>query len=118
MAGTPAYVSDIQLKPIIDWEMGENDDEGEVREEQRLLAINGRHRAFRAADALDGNDVTSEGAAFEALRAALTIHVIDSASFAWGRWHCNRERHNFEVFLTPFAELKAACLSNISALSG
>ncbi len=118
MTGTPAYVSGIQLRPTIDWDMGENDDEAEVREERRELAINGRHRAFIAADALDGN-VTVEGTTFEALRgiAALTIHVIDAASSAWGRWHCKREHNDFDVFLTKYAELKIACLSNLVTLS-
>jgi hypothetical protein len=117
MTGTPAYVSGIQLRPTIDWEMGENDDEAEVREEHRQLAVNGRHRAFKTADALDGN-VTVEGTTFEALRgvAALTIHVIDAASSAWGRWHCKREHNDFDVFLTKYAELKIACLSNLATL--
>ncbi len=115
MTGTPAYVSGIQLRPIIDWEMGENDDEAEVREDRRQLAVNGRHQAFRAADALDGN-VTVEGTTLEALRgvAALTIHVVDAASSAWGRWHCKREHNDFEVFRARYAELKSACLSNLT----
>ncbi len=54
MAGSPAFVSGTQLKPVIDWEMGENDEEAEVRPDQRQLAINGRHPLFRAADRLTG----------------------------------------------------------------
>ncbi len=115
MAGVPAYVSGIQLRPIIDWEMGEKDEEAEVREETRQLAVNGGHQSFLTADALDGN-VTAEGTTFEALRgvAALTIHVVDAASSAWGRWHCKREHSDFEVFRARYAELKSACLSNLT----
>lgn len=115
MTGMPAYVSGIQLKPLIDWEMGENDEEAEVRTDRRELAINGRHRAFRTADRLDGNE-TVEGTALEALRAiaALTIHVIDAASLAWGRWHYRQSDGQFDRFLSNAAELKMACLVNLA----
>ncbi len=74
MAGTPAYVGGIQLRPTIDWEMGENDDEAEVRPDRRELAINGRHPAFRTADLLDGRE-TAEGTDFESLRAVAALTV-------------------------------------------
>ena len=114
MAGIPAYISGIQLKPLIDWDMGENDEEAEVRPENRELAINGRHRAFRAADLLDGNE-TVEGTTLEALRTvgALTIHVISTAAQAWGRWHYRQSNGKFEEYLAQSAELKNACLSSI-----
>jgi hypothetical protein len=112
MAGVPAYISGIQVKPVIDWEMGENDDEAEVRPERRELAINGRHPAFLAADLLDGH-VAVEGSALEELRAvaALTVHVMDAAACAWGRWHFTRSGGDFSVFLARQTELKRACLS-------
>ncbi len=117
LTGIPAYVSGIQLKPLVDWEMGENDEEAEVRPDRRELAINGRHAAFRAADRLDGNE-TAEGTTLEALRAvaALTIHVIDSASQAWGRWHYRQSGNQWDRFLTKAAELKAACLGHLHQL--
>jgi Histidine kinase-, DNA gyrase B-, and HSP90-like ATPase len=116
MSGAPAYVEGIQLRPQIDWNMGENDEEAEVRAVSRELAINGRHRAFRAADLLDGNE-TVEGTVLEELRAvaALTIHVIDSASQAWGRWHYLRSGGQFESFMNRATELKDACLLRISS---
>ncbi len=115
MSGLPAYVSGVQLKPEMDWNMGERDDEAEVRPDRRILAINGRHPAFRCADQLDGN-ATPEGTALDALRAvaALTMHVIDSACVAWARWHYELSEGQFDLFLARHAELKAACLSNIT----
>lgn len=115
LKGVPAYVSGIQLTPKIDWEMGERDDEAEVRPEDRELAINGRHPAFRAADLLDGNE-TVEGTPLEALRAvaALTVHVIDAAALAWARWHFFMSGNQFEEYLARYAELKAACLGHVS----
>jgi len=115
LSGAAAYVSGIQLKPAIDWEMGENDDEAEVRPERRELAINGRHLAFRAADILDGAKVV-EGTEFESLKAvgALTVHVIDAASLAWGRWHYFREGEKLDELLICYAELKNACIQCIS----
>lgn len=117
MGGAPAYVSGIQLKPIIDWDMREKDDEAEVRADRRELAINGRHPAFRAADLLDGSE-TVEGTALEALRAvaALTVHVINAACLAWGRWHYVKCGSQFDVYVARAAELKAACLAGISPL--
>jgi len=116
LAGMPAYVTGKQLRPIIDWEMGENDEESEVRADRRELAINGRHASFRAADALDGNE-TVEGTTFEALRAvaALTIHVINAASQAWGRWHYRQWGADFDTYLRKATELKDACVANIRA---
>jgi hypothetical protein len=113
MAGAPAYVSGIQLRPVIDWDMGERDYEAEVRPERRELAINGRHPAFRTADALDGTE-TAEGTDIEALRAVagLTMHIIDSASLAWGRWHF-LQSSQFDAFTTRYAELKEACLNSL-----
>lgn len=114
-AGVPAYVSGVQLRPVIDWEMGENDEEAEVRPHRRELAINGRHPAFRAADLLDGNE-TAEGTDFEALRAVagLTIHLIDSAALAWGTWHCGAGG-DLSTFVSKFDELKRACLGSLSS---
>jgi len=114
MGGAPAYVSGMQVTPLIDWDMRERDEEAEVQADRRELAINGRHPAFRVADMLDGNE-TVEGTTLEALRAvaALTIHVIDAASHAWGRWHYSQSGGQFNVYLSRSAELKAACLTKI-----
>lgn len=114
LPGLPAYVSGIQLRPLIDWEMGAKDDEAEVRPDRRELAINGRHRSFRVADSLDGTQ-TKEGTEFEELRAvaALTIHVVNAASIAWGRWHCFQSGGQMEVFLSRAAELKTAALASL-----
>ncbi len=111
LAGDPAFVSGTQLKPVIDWEMGENDEEAEVRSEQRQLSINGRHPVFRAADRLDGNE-TQEGEALENLRgvAALSMHIVTAAAHAWARWHLEAARGDFEVYRSRLAELKVACL--------
>jgi hypothetical protein len=119
LGGAPAYVSGIQLTPVMDWEMGERDEEAEVRPDRRQLAINGRHQAFRAADLLDGNE-TVEGTALEELRAvaALTVHVVNAAAHAWGRWHYIRSGGQFDVFLSRAAELKAACLARIPTAGG
>jgi len=116
MGGAPAYVSGIQLRPLIDWDMRERDDEAEVRADRRELAINGRHPAFRAADLLDGN-LTVEGTALEALRAVagLTVHVINAAYNAWGRWHYMQSGGQFQAFLSHAVELKMACLARISS---
>ena len=116
LGGAPAYVSGIQLTPSMDWEMGERDDEAEVRADRRQLAINGRHPAFRAADLLDGNE-TIEGTPLEELRAvaALTVHVINAAAHAWGRWHHTQSGGQFDVFLSRATELKAACLARITS---
>lgn len=115
MGGLPAYPGGIQLTPTFDWEMGENDDEAEVRPDRRELAINGRHPAFRAADQLDGRE-TAEGADFESLRAVagLTIHVINAASLAWGSWHYRKSGGQFEQFLSNYAALKQACLARLA----
>ncbi len=119
LGGAAAYVSGMQLTPIMDWEMGERDDEAEVRADRRQLAINGRHPAFRVADLLDGNK-TVEGTAFEGVKAvaALTVHIIDAACQAWGRWHFAQSAEQFGVYLSRAAELKSACLSSISMSSG
>ncbi len=118
IAGEPAYVSGIQLTPSMDWEMGENDEEAEVRAERRQLAINGSHPAFRTADRLDGKE-TREGTPFEELQAtaALTTHVINAGCFAWARWHYEKSK-DFNNFLSRFGELKAACLSGIRSSAG
>ena len=57
MSGAPAYVSGIQLRPVIDWEMGEKDDEAEVRPERReprhqwpASGLSGRRRTGRNRD--------------------------------------------------------------------
>jgi anti-sigma regulatory factor (Ser/Thr protein kinase) len=114
LAGMPAVVSGVVIKPIIDWEMGEQDEEAEVRPERRELAINGRHPAFRAADRLDGNR-TVEGTSIEDLGAvaALAMHVIGAASHAWGRLHFGRSGGKFEQYEAAMNRLKAACLSGI-----
>ena len=116
ISGTSAYPGGIQLKPQIDWAMGENDEEAEVRPERRELAINGRHKAFCAANMLDGTEI-AEGTPLEELRAvaALTIHVVDAAAHAWGRWHYMQHGSQFESYLSHYAELKQACISKISA---
>jgi hypothetical protein len=116
ISGTPAYPGGIQLKPQIDWAMGENDEEAEVRPERRELAINGRHNAFCAANMLDGTEI-AEGTPLEELRAvaALTIHVVDAAAHAWGRWHYTQHGSQFDAYLSHYAELKQACISKISA---
>jgi hypothetical protein len=94
--------------------MGEHDEEGEVRPDRRELAINGRHTAFRAADRLDGRE-TAEGTDFESLRAvaALTLHIINAASKAWGLWHYKRSGEKFDEFLANYAALKEACVSRL-----
>ncbi len=119
MSGMPAWVSGIQLRPIIDWDMGENDDEAEVRPDRRELAINGRHPAFRACDALDGNE-TVEGTALESLRAVagLSVHAINAAAQAWGKWHFRQSAKDFDVYLAKAAELKSACLASLASSSG
>ncbi len=106
----PAYVSGIQLTPEMDWEMGERDEEAEVRPDRRVLAINARHPAFRNADMLDGAQ-TVEGTDIESLRAvaALTTHIVDAACLAWAQWHFH-QTNEFETFSNHYAELKAACL--------
>jgi anti-sigma regulatory factor (Ser/Thr protein kinase) len=116
IAAAPAYVSGIQLKPEIDWGMGEKDEEAEVRPDRRELAVNGRHPAFRTADSLDGNE-TTEGTAYELLRAnaALVIHLIHAAAEAWGRWHYHISGRDFEEYLKRSAELKTACLAACGA---
>jgi len=115
LTGVPAYVGGIQLKPVMDWDMGENDDEAEVRPERRELAINGRHRAFLVADSLDRGQTTA-GTPLVDVRAvaALTVHVIDSASIAWGRWHA---RGQVDELLSKAAELKSACISRMVTMS-
>jgi hypothetical protein len=114
LAGATAYISDIQIKPIIDWEMGENDEEAEVRPEQRQLAINGKHRNFRAAEMLDG-EINIEGTTYEVLKAkgALTMHVIDAASFAWGYWHFIKGSNELNEFTRQYSGLKGACLKSL-----
>lgn len=115
LAGSPAFVSGTQIKPVIDWEMGENDEEAEVRTDQRQLAINGRHPLFRAADRLDGNE-TQEGETLENLRAvaALSMHIVTSAAHAWARWHFEQGGRAFETYLDRLRELKMACLVGVS----
>ena len=114
VSGIAAYPSGIQIRPQIDWEMGENDEEAEVRAERRELAINGRHKSFRAANMLDGTEV-AEGTPLEELRAvaALTIHVIDAAAHAWGRWHYTISGAQFDSYLSRYSQLKEACISKI-----
>ncbi len=117
ISGAAAYPSGIQLRPQIDWEMGENDEEAEVRAERRELAINGRHKSFRAANMLDGTEI-AEGTPLEELRAvaALTIHVIDAAAHAWGRWHYTKNGSQFDSYLSRYSQLKEACISKIPAV--
>lgn len=117
ISGTPAYPGGIQLKPEMDWGMGENDEEAEVRPERRELAINGRHKSFRVANMLDGTEI-AEGTPLEELRAvaALTIHVIDAAAHAWGRWHYIKSGSQFDAYLSRLSELKEACISKIPAV--
>ncbi len=114
LAGIPAVVSGVVIKPIIDWEMGEEDEEAEVRPDRRELAINGRHAAFRAADRLDGNKAL-EGTAIEDLGAvaALAMHIIEAAAHAWGRLHFTRSGGRFEEYQAEMKVLKAACLNGI-----
>lgn len=116
LAGNPAFVSGTQLRPVIDWEMGENDEEAEVRTTERQLAINGRHPLFKAADLLDGNE-TKEGEAFENLRAvaALSMHIVTSAAHAWAKWHFEQAGREFEIYLARLTELKTACLVGSAA---
>lgn len=118
LAGIPAFVSGTQLKPVIDWEMGENDEEAEVRTDQRQLAINGRHPLFRVADRLDGNE-TQEGEELENLRAvaALSVHIVGSAAHAWARWHFEQGGRDFGVYLSRLSELKFACLIGSGGLT-
>jgi len=117
ISGTAAYPSGIQLRPQIDWEMGENDEEAEVRAERRELAINGRHKAFCAANLLDGTEIT-EGTPLEELRAvgALTIPVIDAPAHARGRWHYTINGSQFDSYLSRYSQLKEACISKIPTL--
>ena len=111
LSGAAAYVSDTQLRPVIDWEMGENDEEAEVRPSRRQLAVNGRHRAFRAAETLDGKEVV-EGTELESLQSvgALTVHVVDAACLAWGKWHLEQSRNDVDELSRRYSELKVACL--------
>ena len=119
LAGIPAYISDIRIKPIIDREMGENDDEAEIRPDQRELAINSRHKAFRSAEMLDGEE-KSESATIEILKAkgALTMHIINAASYAWGVWHYKKGNKDINDLLNRYSELKDACIKSLHGFQG
>ena len=110
--GKPAFVSGTQLRPEIDWSMGPRDEEAEVRHEDRLLAINGNHSSFVAADNLDGKRVAKNSEVSELLResAALVTHLINAASMAWGVWHFEKTG-NFEDYRSRVADLKQGCLN-------
>ena len=114
LSAAAAYVSGIQITPMIDWEMGEHDDEAEVRPERRELAINGRHPSFQAAEMLDGRQI-APGTDLDTLQAvgALTVHIVDAGSLAWGQWHYHRSGEKLDELLTRYAELKAACLQAV-----
>jgi len=100
---------------------GVNASIGSQEHEVRRVAsstINGRNPSFRAADALDGNE-TVEGTSLDALKAvgALTVHVINAASHAWGKWHFVRSGRDFDAYLKSAAELKTACAEHLLAPS-
>ena len=114
LAGATSLVSGALIKPVIDWEMGEEDEEAEVRIDRRELAINGRHAAFRAADRLD-HARTPEGASIDDLGsvAALAMHIIEAAAHAWGFLHYQRSERRFESYQAAMRSLKSACLAGI-----
>ena len=45
------------------------------------------------------------------------MHIIDSASLAWGRWHF-LQSSQFDAFTTRYGELKEACLNSLRVKLG
>lgn len=114
ISGVSAVVSGKKLTPLIDWDMGSNDEEAEVRPIERTLAINGRHRAFVISDRMDAQQM-KEGETLDQLKStsALIIHIINAAAGAWARWHFYVSDHDFEEFERAYAQLKDACLRQL-----
>ena len=63
---------------------------------------------------MDGNKAI-EGSTIEDLGVvgALTMHITDVASHAWGKWHFDRSKGSFEEYLRAAQALKSACVSRI-----
>lgn len=105
ISGAYALVSGKMLTPKIDYEMREDDEEVEFREEDREIAVNPSHISYRISEILD----KKEGEAFQIgegiLPPALSTHIIKCICLAWGNFH-GKKTGKIEEFERRYDELK------------
>ena len=105
ISGAYALVSGKMLTPKIDYDMKEEDEEVEFREEGREIAVNPSHISYKISEVLD----KKEGEVFQIgegiLPPALSTHIIKCICFAWGVFH-GRETGKIEEFEIRCSELK------------
>jgi len=105
ISGAYALVSGKMLFPKIDYDMKEEDEEVEFREEEREIAVNPSHISYKISEILD----KKEGEAFQIaegiLPPALSTHIIKCICLAWGEFHGRKER-KIEAFTRRYDELK------------
>lgn len=103
--GTYALVSGKMLTPTIAYDMKEEDEEVEFREEEREIAVNPSHISYKISEILDKR----EGEAFQIgegiLPPALSTHIIKCICLAWGNFH-GKKTGKIEDFERRYDELK------------
>ena len=107
ISGAYALVSGKMLTPKIDYDMKEEDEEVEFREEVREIAVNPSHISYKISEILD----KKEGEAFQIaggfLPPALSTHIVKCICLAWGHFH-GRKTAKIEEFERRYDELKNA----------
>jgi len=103
--GAYALISGKMLTPKIDYDMREEDEEVEFREEEREIAVNPSHISYKISEILD----KKEGEAFQIgegiLPPALSTHIIKCICLVWGDFH-GRKTGKIEEFERRYDELK------------
>jgi hypothetical protein len=93
------------LTPTIAYDMKEEDEEVEFREEEREIAVNPSHISYKISEILDKR----EGEAFQIgegiLPPALSTHIIKCICLAWGNFH-GKKTGKIEDFERRYDELK------------
>jgi len=105
ISGAYALVSGKILTPEINYDMREEDEEVEFREEERKIAVNPYHISYKISQILDKR----EGEAFQIgegiLLPALSTHIIKCICLEWGYFH-GRKTGKIEEFKRRYDELK------------
>jgi len=112
ISGAYALISGKMLTPKIDYDMKEEDEEVEFREEEREIAVNPSHISYKISEILD----KKEGEAFQIeggiLQPALSTHIIKCICLAWGDFH-GRKTGKIEEFKIRYDELKNEIFGSI-----
>jgi hypothetical protein len=105
ISGAYALIGDRQIRPRVDYDMGENDDEYRVSE--REIVINGNHPAYQVAEGLDGFTGKKYEIGDDVFVPALTTHITKCVCLAWAEFHY-KKTERWEDFRARYEDLQAS----------